>query len=83
MSTQTTRNIFVASVFVSVFAVTFHKSMQQQLIAAYPFRDPKLVRKAYNQMLLEGLRGNLIGEKLTNDFLDKLFDTKYYQLANK
>lgn len=78
--TTTHRNIFVASAAVTLGAVTLHKSMQQQLIAAHPNRAPKLVKKAYNQMLLEGLRGNLRDVELTDDFLNRLFDIKYNKL---
>jgi hypothetical protein len=81
--TKTHRNIFVGVAAVTVGVVTFHKSMQNQLIAAYPSRDPKLVKKAFNQMMRDGLSGKLIGVDLTNDFLDSLFDTKYNKLARK
>lgn len=78
-----TRNITLGAAAVTVGAVTFHKSMQQQLIDAYPDRAPKLVKKAYNQMMLEAFRGNLRGVEITDDFLDRLFDIKYNKLAKK
>lgn len=80
---KTHRNIIVGGAAVTLGAVTFHKSMQRQLIAAYPSRDPKLVKKAFNQMMLEGLRGNLIGVDLTDDFLTALFNVKYNRLASQ
>lgn len=83
MNTQTSRNLAVVSVAVTVFTVSFHKSMQRMLIETYPHRDPKLVRKAFNQMIRDGFTGKLIGNRIDNDFLDELFDQKYYALLNK
>lgn len=78
--TKTQYNVFVSGAALTMGVVTFHKSMQQQLIAFYPDRDPKLVKKAYNQMLRAGLTGKLRGVEINNDFLNAFFDIKYYAL---
>lgn len=77
----THRNLFVAASAVTVGAVTFHQSMQQQLIDAYPLRDPKLVKKAYNQMTRDAFRGKFLGVDVTNEFLNAYFDIKYNNLT--
>jgi len=74
------KKIAIVSVVAALLATAYHKKHQKIILDRFPDLDPKILKKAYNQILRDAYCGRLANEEMTDENLDDLILRKYANL---